>query len=289
MNVARMRRPTDGGRVARSGGGGAGGPRKRRGVLGGVGRAVLGAPGELVRGRAAGAGDQRAHLVEAGVEHVLGGGDAAAAGDPPASREGGAPHEARGPDVAVDAALVAEAVGEAGLAEQFVELAPGARREPGRGPRRCGHRRPRRPGLLRKRRCGWPEKRVRQLERRGLGDVEAIDEPVADQVEIAGDRRACFAAERAQAREHLRGVAVGFEELAGSGSLANASFRRSISSEPPADTSAEPRIRPSSSDGGRPVQSPTWARKSPVGSTAPAVKRMCWAIIAEWWSRQRVR
>ena len=32
------------------------------------------------------------------------------------------------------------------------------------------------------------------------------------------------------------------------GSLANARFRRSISSEPPADTSAEPRIRPSSSD-----------------------------------------
>ena len=45
-------------------------------------------------------------------------------GDPPASGKGGAPHEARGPDVAVDAALVAEAVGEAGLAEQLVELVP---------------------------------------------------------------------------------------------------------------------------------------------------------------------
>jgi hypothetical protein len=28
---------------------------------------------------------------------------------------------------------------------------------------------------------------------------------------------------------------------------------------------------------------------APVGSSAPAVKRMCWAIMAEWWSRQRVR
>ena len=43
---------------------------------------------------------------------------------PAAGREGGAPHEARGPDVAVDAALVAEAIGQAGLAEQFVKIGP---------------------------------------------------------------------------------------------------------------------------------------------------------------------
>jgi len=55
------------------------------------------------------------------------------------------------------------------------------------------------------------------------------------------------------------------------------------------DTAAEPRISPNRSDGGRPVQSPTCARKSEVGITAPAVKRMCCAIIAEWWSRHRVR
>ena len=84
--------------------------------------------------------------------------------------------------------------------------------------------------------------------RRGLGDVEAVDEAVADQIEIAGDRRARFAAKRTQAREHLRGVAVGCEHRAAAGSWANARFRRSISSEPPADTSAEPRIRPSRSD-----------------------------------------
>ena len=83
-------------------------------------------------------------------------------------------------------------------------------------------------------------------------------------------------------REHLRGVAVGCEGLARRGVPANAAFRRAISSEPPADTSAVPRIRPSSSECGRPVQSPTWARKSPVGTMAPAVKRMCWAIMAAW-------
>ena len=48
--------------------------------------------------------------------------DAPARGQPAAGRERGAAHEPRGPDVAVDAALVAEAVVEARLAEQLVEL-----------------------------------------------------------------------------------------------------------------------------------------------------------------------
>ena len=34
---------------------------------------------------------------------------------------------------------------------------------------------------------------------------------------------------------------------------------------------------------------PTCARKSPIGSIAEPVKRMCWKIICAWWSRQRVR
>jgi hypothetical protein len=64
-----------------------------------------------------------------------------------------------------------------------------------------------------------PEECVRQFERRGLGDVEAVDEAVADQVEVAGDGRACFAPEGTQAREHLCRVTVGCEDLAGSGVL----------------------------------------------------------------------
>ena len=45
---------------------------------------------------------------------------------------------------------------------------------------------------------------------------------------------------------------------------------------PTADTGALPRISPSSSAAASPVHSPTCARKSPVGTTAAAVKRMCW-------------
>jgi hypothetical protein len=61
----------------------------------------------------------------------------------------------------------------------------------------------------------------------------------------------------------------------------------SSSAEAPADTGAEPRINPSSSAVGSPVQSPTCARKSPVGTSAGAVKRMCCEIMREWCSRQR--
>ena len=46
----------------------------------------------------------------------------AALGDPTSGRERGAAHEARRPDVAVDAALVAQPVDEARLAEELVEL-----------------------------------------------------------------------------------------------------------------------------------------------------------------------
>ena len=64
---------------------------------------------------------------------------------------------------------------------------------------------------------------------------------------------------------------------------------RASSSEAPAETGAEPRRSPSSCEAGSPVQSPTCARKSPVGTDGAAVKRMCWKIIAAWWSRHRVR
>jgi hypothetical protein len=146
------------------------------------------APAGPVRvGRATGAGNERAHLIQAGVQHLIGGGEAATTGDAPASRKGGAPHETRCPDVAVDAALVAEAVGEAGLAEQFVKLVLVRRGNQGanlgnagidvRGDLSCSG-----DGYT-----DGPEERVRQFERRGLGDVEAVDEAVADQIEIAGD------------------------------------------------------------------------------------------------------
>ena len=70
-----------------------------------------------------------------------------------------------------------------------------------------------------------PNECVGQFERRGFGDVEAVDEAVADQVKVIGDRCACFAPEGTEAREHLRGVAVGSEDLAGRSVFSESPFQ----------------------------------------------------------------
>jgi hypothetical protein len=49
-----------------------------------------------------------------------------------------------------------------------------------------------------------PKKSVRHFERRGPGNVEAIDEAIADEVEVGADRCARFAGEGTQARQHQR-------------------------------------------------------------------------------------
>src|SRR5258706_15250949 len=135
--------------------------------------------------------------------------------DPSGSRKGGAPHEARRPDVAVDATLVAEAVGEASLAEQFVKLVLVRRRNLAAN---LGYASIDVRGGLSFSGDGYAdssEECIRQFEGRGLGYVEAVDEAVADQIKVAGDSRACFAAVRTQPREYLRGVAVSFEDVPG--------------------------------------------------------------------------
>ena len=92
MPIARMTRPTPGGRPDGSGGGGGGGAERRGGASLAV-REVRSrdALRELVGGRSAGAGQQRAHLVEAGVDEVLGVVEAA-----PAPRAGGRRRARRG-------------------------------------------------------------------------------------------------------------------------------------------------------------------------------------------------
>jgi hypothetical protein len=60
------------------------------------------------------------------------------------------------------------------------------------------------------------------------------------------------------------------------GSFRIAAISFPSSADAPAETGEAPRINPSNSAGARPVQSPTCARKSPVGMIAAAVKRMCW-------------
>ena len=160
---------------------------------------------------------------------------------PGAGGERGAPHETGRPDVAEHAALVAQPVHEAGLAEQLVELGPvllgHLRADLGR---ELGH-----VGALEvaafDRDPDRPQQRVGQLERAGLGDVEAVEQAVADQVEVPVDRGAGLARQRAELGEDVGGVAVGREERTASGSSAIV-LSRSSSSEPPADTGAEPRI-----------------------------------------------
>ena len=114
------------------------------------------------------------------------------------------------------------------------------------------------------------QQRVRQLERVRARDVEAVEEPVADEVEVAGHGRARVAVERAQrARAPRRDRRPTRAAACARGILRRS--RRSAArarADAPADTGDAPRIRPSSSAGGRPVQSPTCARKSPVGTIA---------------------
>jgi hypothetical protein len=179
-----------------------------RDVLGGVGRAVGGAAGKLVRGRASGAGNKRAHLTECRLQLLFGGAEATAPHQPPTGRQRRAPHDARGPNVAVNAALVAETVSEAGLAEQFVELDLVRRRYLGANFGRAGIDVRSGLGFSGDGDADGPQQCVRYFDRRRLGDVEAIDQSVADQIEVAGNGRACFAGVGPQLRERPRGVAI---------------------------------------------------------------------------------
>ena len=60
------------------------------------------------------------------------------------------------------------------------------------------------------------QQRVGQLERVAPGNVEAVEKPIADEVEIFRHRRADIASERTQFRERLAGVAVRVEKRASS-------------------------------------------------------------------------
>ena len=64
----------------------------------------------------------------------------------------------------------------------------------------------------RRRRLGSPAAARRAARARGLGDVEAVEQPVADEVEVRRHRRARLAVERAQRVEHAGRVAVGLEQ-----------------------------------------------------------------------------
>ena len=111
---------------------------------------------------------------------MLSGGEAAAGGDPPAGGECGAPHDARSPDVTVDSAFVTETVGEAGLSKEFVELRLVRHGDfvadlgDASADIQGGH------CVAGNRNADGLQERVGQFERGRLGDVEAVDQSVAD-------------------------------------------------------------------------------------------------------------
>jgi hypothetical protein len=109
------------GRVGRRGGGCADEGRR---VFGTVGGTVARPVSELVGGRTARIDEQRAHLPETGIDEMLSIVDPAPVGQASAAGKGRSSHQTRRPYIAVDAALVAETVGEPGLPEELVEFAP---------------------------------------------------------------------------------------------------------------------------------------------------------------------
>ena len=174
---------------------------------------------------------------------------------PAAGRERGAAHDPRRPDVAVDAALVAEPV-DAGAPRR------GARRTRPCSSGTCE----RTPAMLRLD-VGLLERRPSTAVRiarssasgsssaERLGDVEAVEEPVADEVEVAGHRRAHVAVERAQRLEDARRDRRRRRAArCAAGSWRSPRSAAASSADAPADTGEAPRMRPSSSAGAaRPV------------------------------------
>jgi hypothetical protein len=121
---------------------------------------------------------------------------------------------AEGPDPSDTSELIAQPVGQAGLAQQLVELGPMLLRHliADVGDRRVdigaleippGHGDPDR-----------PHQRVRHRKCVRLGDIEPVQQAISDQIEVPGHRLTGLAVERAQRRQHLAGVVVGREQLA---------------------------------------------------------------------------
>ena len=135
-------------------------------------------------------------------------------GEPAAAGQHGAPGDARGPDVAEDAALVADPVHQQRLGDQLVELGSVLLGDLLADLGDAGIRVGGLSTLTLHRGAHRPQEHIGQLEGVATGDVEAVEEPVPHEVEVARHRGPDVAAERAQRREHLAGIIVGLEELA---------------------------------------------------------------------------
>ncbi len=183
-----------------------------RGVLGVEGRTELEAGRQFVRRRLGRARQQRAHLVDIGVNEVFGVVGPALGREPATASDHGATHDPGRPDVAENTPFIADLVGEPCLLKEIVELVPvflghlGANvgdlvlvgRPVGRmAVERNTHR---------------SEQRVGQLERVATGDVETVDKPVPHEVEVRRHRRADLARVRPQGLEHTARLFVRLEQ-----------------------------------------------------------------------------
>ncbi len=288
-----MTRATPGGSIDGSGGGGGGGPSDGGASLAvrelRIGEALRRArrpTGRRRRSRASTSRRSRRRRSARGRER------SPLVVDPATGGEHGTAHDARGPDVAEDAALVAQPVHQARLAEQLVELRAVLRRAPATGCRRCG-RRPRRCRSRRRRPTGGSSAGARRAARarsarrcrsrraagtrrgRGTADIAA---PTSVRRARAARRASCLGHRRTRAA-HARSAS---SLIAVMSRFELVRTRRPTPARRRASSPAR-RTRVTS------VHAPRCASRSPTGIIADPVKRMCWKIICVWCSRQRVR
>ena len=260
-----------------------------RGVLRGVGL-VVGVPrGQLVGRRRRRPLEQRAHLVDVGEDDVLGIVQPTTRREPTAGGQRGPAHQPGRPDVAVDTALVAHAVADAGLRQQRVVLLAVLLRHVAAD---LGDLLRRRPTPRRSRRspCGWSAA-ARRASRARSGS-RCRTRRAAGSRRSRGSRSAPGRSRwvlAAGARAGLRGPRPSRGPARAAGSARYAATSAACCGEPPPEIWDAPRISPSSFTVGRPVHCLAWTRKSLGGMTAVPVKAMCCLIIEAWWSRQRRR
>ena len=205
--------------------------------------------------------------------------------------EHGAAHDARRPDVAEDAPLVAEAVHRA--APRRAARRTRARCSSGTCARMSAMRAstsavslsPRRRRTVGSRAAARRAARARSARRcrsrRAADTRRGRDTPTSP----GRRRRRTRAARRASCRGRRRTRGAREPPCR----CVIAAMSRSSSPDAPADTGAAPRIIASASAGGTlgPRSRGARAGRRPAASPTP-VNRMCWKIICEWWSRQRV-
>ena len=137
--------------------------------------------------------------------------------EPTAGCERGPAHQPGRPDVAVDTALVAHAGSRCGPPRAVRRTPRGAPRERGCGRRRSAASTSGRRRCLVDRGADRAQEHVGQLERVVVRDVEPVEQPVADEVEVVVQRLAGRAGFPPQALEQGPGVLVGVEGLARGG------------------------------------------------------------------------